>query len=199
MSKILYYYGVMDAAKSAELLMTSYKYKQLGFRTILVKPSQDTRSGDNIIASRMGLSASADIVICPELAEEDLNNMLTLLAGKNPNSSVLLIDEAQFIDPVHVHIIASKSRELGINVFVYGLLKTFKNTLFLGSEAWLLEADSIREIKTTCSIPNCGKKATHNVRTVNGIPVYEGEDIVVGDESYFSVCANHYSNFPKDI
>lgn len=198
MSKILFFYGVMDAAKSAELLMTAYKYKQLGFNTVLIKPVQDTRSGANTISSRVGLSAEADLTIAPNDNPEDLCNILTLLAGRYPSKTIFLVDEAQFIDPVHVHIIASKSRELGINVFVYGLLKTFKNTLFLGSEAWLLEADSIREIKTTCSIPNCGKKATHNVRTVNGIPVYEGEDIVVGDESYFSVCAKHYSNFPKD-
>lgn len=199
MSKIIFMYGVMDAAKSAELLMTAYKYQQLGFNTVLIKPSQDTRSGDNIIASRMGLSAVADIVISPETNKEDLDNILTLLLGKDPHKSIILVDEAQFIDPKNVHYIASKARKLGSSMFAYGLLKTFKNTLFSGSSAWIVESDTIREIKTTCSIEGCGKKATHNVRTVDGLPVYEGRDIEVGDAAYFSVCANHYYNFPKII
>lgn len=197
MSKILFFYGVMDAAKSAELLMTAYKYKQLGFNTVLIKPVQDTRSGANTISSRVGLSAEADLTIAPNDNPEDLCNILTLLAGRHPSKTIFLVDEAQFLSAENVDIIVSKGRELGVDVFSYGLLKTFKNTLFEGSEAWLLNADSIREIKTTCSIKDCGKKATYNIRTVNNEPVYKGEDIEIGDDSYYSVCANHYYNFPK--
>ena len=52
-------------------------------------------------------------------------------------------------------------------------------------------ADSIEEIKTICW---CGKKATMNIRLLNGLPVYEGEQIQLGgNESYIAVCREHWN------
>ena len=63
--------------------------------------------------------------------------------------------------------------------------------LFEGSKYLLLLADKIDEIKTICQY--CKKKATMVLRTHDGLPVYDGEQIQIGgNETYISVCRKHY-------
>ena len=51
----------------------------------------------------------------------------------------------------------------------------------------------IEEIKTICWY--CHKKASMNMRVVDGKPVYTGEQIQIGgNESYYPVCRYHYSH-----
>lgn len=197
-SKIVFNYGTMNASKSASLLMTHFKYSQLGFNTVLIKPSQDTRSGSDIISSRIGLQERADLVVTPEATNYVLREALLTLVEKEhkPGQTVILVDESQFLTTSAVHEIVSVARQHKASVFSYGLLKDFQNHLFPGSEAWLEESDSFTEIKTTCNVPGCGHKATHNLRLLDGKPVYEGDLIQIGDSEYLSVCAKHYENFP---
>ena len=58
------------------------------------------------------------------------------------------------------------------------------------SKYLLLLADKIDEIKTICQY--CKKKATMVLRTQDGLPVYDGEQIQIGgNETYISVCRKH--------
>ena len=54
--------------------------------------------------------------------------------------------------------------------------------------------DKLEEIKTVCQF--CNKKATMNLRTVNGMPVYDGEQVQIGDQEYLSVCRHHWDTVP---
>lgn len=90
---------------------------------------------------------------------------------------------------------------LDIPVICFGLKNSYvQGKLFEGSQALLYFADRIDEIKTVCQY--CEKKATMNLRVVNGKAVYDGETIVVGDvgskedEFYVQVCREHYFNPP---
>lgn len=194
MSKIVFNFGVMNAAKTMELLASQYRYDSIGYQTILIKPVQDDRSGRDIVASRIGLSARADLVIGGETPEEVERKLTDLLGENDSDRKVILVDEAQFLSAGVVRIIAYISRKKNINVFSYGLMKTFQNDLFEGSAAWVSEATSLREIKSTCEV--CGRKATHNLRLWEGKPMYQGDVVMVGDQEYKSVCAEHYYNFP---
>lgn len=81
--------------------------------------------------------------------------------------------------------------ELDIPVMAFGLKNDFRNELFEGSKYLLLLADKIDEIKTICQY--CKKKATMVLRTQDGLPVYDGEQIQIGgNETYISVCRKHY-------
>ncbi|PWT67859.1 thymidine kinase, partial [Limosilactobacillus reuteri] len=40
----------------------------------------------------------------------------------------------------------------------------------------------------------CDHKATMNLRMVDGAPVYDGDQIQIGDQEYISVCRYHYTN-----
>jgi len=68
-----------------------------------------------------------------------------------------------------------------------------QNELFEGSKYLLLYADKIEEIKTICWY--CHKKASMNMRVVDGVPVYTGEQIQIGgNDAYYPVCRYHYNH-----
>ena len=51
-------------------------------------------------------------------------------------------------------------------------------------------ANEIREIKTVCT---CGKKATHHLLyDSEGNLIVNGNQVVIGDSEYKSVCSNCY-------
>ncbi|HGR3044846.1 TPA: thymidine kinase [Streptococcus pneumoniae] len=103
----------------------------------------------------------------------------------------VLVDEAQFLKRHHVYDLARVVDELDIPVMAFGLKNDFRNELFEGSKYLLLLADKIDEIKTICQY--CKKKATMVLRTQDGLPVYDGEQIQIGgNETYISVCRKHY-------
>ena len=107
----------------------------------------------------------------------------------------ILIDEAQFLSREQIVQLSRVVDMLDIPVMCYGLKNDFQNNLFEGSEALLLYADKIQEIKTICMKENCGKKAIMNLRLSDGKPVYHGEKIQIGDEDYVPVCRKHYFDY----
>ena len=67
-----------------------------------------------------------------------------------------------------------------IDVFAFGILSDFRTRLFPGSARLVELADrmNVLQVEALCW---CGKRATHNARTEDGVMVVEGEVIVVGD------------------
>ncbi len=93
----------------------------------------------------------------------------------------------------NVYDLARVVDDLDVPVMAFGLKNDFQNNLFEGSKHLLLLADKIDEIKTICQY--CSKKATMVLRTENGKPVYEGDQIQIGgNETYIPVCRKHYFN-----
>ena len=64
-------------------------------------------------------------------------------------------------------------------MFAFGILTDFRTSLFPGSARLVELADRMHvlQVEALCW---CGKRATHNARTENGVMVTEGEVIVVG-------------------
>ena len=86
----------------------------------------------------------------------------------------------------------------------FGLLTDFRGELFEGTRRMLEIADEHAplQVEARCW---CGARATHNARVVNGVMVYEGETVVVGDTNadrtsgcsatsvrYELVCRSHF-------
>lgn len=197
MSQITFFFGVMSASKTASLLMTKYKYDSLDFNTVLIKPAEDNRSGVDTVASRIGLKGKADLIITKDMSDDDIASELDRLSNTAgyDGETIYLVDEAQFLSTRAVGVIVAQAYLYEAKVFSYGLLKDFQNKLFDGSQAWIEHASSLQEIKTTCSVPGCGHKATHNLRLLDGKPMYTGEQVMIGDLEYLSVCAEHYYDF----
>ena len=67
MAKLYFKYGAMGSSKSAQALTTKFNYEERGMRVWLIKPAVDTRDGENMTRSRIGLEADADAVYDEEI------------------------------------------------------------------------------------------------------------------------------------
>lgn len=61
MAKLYFYYGAMGSSKTANALMVAFNYEERGQKVLIAKSGVDTRDGERIIRSRMGLSRP----LCP--------------------------------------------------------------------------------------------------------------------------------------
>ena len=68
MAKLYFKYGAMGSSKTAQALITQYNYEENGLKVWLLKPSADTRDGEKVLRSRIGLAATVDTVT----PEEDI-------------------------------------------------------------------------------------------------------------------------------
>ncbi len=62
----------------------------------------------------------------------------------------------------------------------FGILTDFRTRLFPGSARMVEMADRVHTLQLE-ALCWCGKRATHNARTIDGVMVVEGEQVVVGD------------------
>ena len=61
MAKLYFKYGAMGSSKTAQALITKYNYEENGLKVWLLKPSADTRDGQDILRSRIGLEAKVEV------------------------------------------------------------------------------------------------------------------------------------------
>lgn len=192
MAKLYFKYGAMGSSKTAQALMCRFNYQQKGFNVFIFKPMIDNRhieNGKSMIWSRIGLSCP-----CNEFDKRD--NFFDICKKLNigAEKDVIIIDECQFLTKQQVNQL--KDISIKIPVLCYGLLTNYKTELFEGSKRLVELADSLMEIKCICK---CGRKATVNVRFVDGKVATEGKEIMIGaDERYESMCYQCYKNLLQD-
>lgn len=186
MAKLYFYYSAMNAGKSTALLQAAYNYRERGLRSLLLTPQLNTRDGQGVIASRIGLQTEA-------IAFSESDSLLEICRQEHDKDPVacVFVDEAQFLSRQHVYHLSEVADALRIPVLAYGLRTDFQGNLFEGSLHLLAWADVLNEIKTIC---HCGSKATMVLRIdSNGRPIRGGDQIKVGgNESYVSVCRRHF-------
>ena len=188
MAKLYFKYGAMGSSKSANALITKFNYEERGMRVWLIKPSTDTRDGAGIIASRIGLSAKADII--------SPNESIIALLDKMSGIDVIITDECQFFTPEQIDELREIVNFRNIPVLCFGLRTDFMTHLFPGSRRLLEIADSITEIKTICS---CGAKAIVNARIDSeGHVITSGSQVFIGgNDSYVAMCHKCWSRAIK--
>ena len=179
MAKLYFKYGAMGSSKSAQALITKFNYEELGMSVWLIKPSVDDRDGADIVRSRIGLQAVAQ-VITPEQSIKEAYQA----AGKH---DVIISDESQFFTETQIEELRDMVDDEDVPVLCFGLRTDFLTRFFPGSQRLMELADSITEIKTVCS---CGKKATVNARIDgNGNIITEGSQVFLGGNvSYVAMC-----------
>lgn len=175
----------MNCGKSTHLLQVAHNYEETDQRVLLLKPSKDTK-GDQLVVSRIGASRKVDVLV----GEDD--DILEIVEN-NKDVNCILVDEAQFLTPLQVDGLYYTTKMLEIPVICYGLRCDFQMKGFPGSTRLLEIADDLEEMKTICT---CGKKATQNMRFINGVPVFDGEQVVIdngeNNVSYKAVCGRCY-------
>ena len=179
MAKLYFKFGAMGSSKSAQALITKFIYEELGMTVWLIKPSIDTRDGADIIKSRIGLEAKAQIITPEQDIVEEYHK-----AGKH---DVIIADEAQFMTPEQIDGLRSLVDDEDLPVLCFGLRTDFQTHFFPGAKRLMELADSMTEIKTVCS---CGRKATVNARIdAEGNIITEGSQVLLGgNDSYIAMC-----------
>ena len=181
MAQLYFKYGAMGSSKTANALMTRFNYEERGQQTLLVKPRLDSRDGDHMVSSRIGLKYP-----CIYFDEMQTINPMEL-----QQNACIIVDEAQFLTKEEVDYLVSLVDDCGIPVICYGLRADFKGDLFPGSEELLVMADKMEEVKTICW---CGKKATFNARfDKSGHVLKQGAQVVlVANDQYIGLCRRHW-------
>ena len=182
MAQLYFKYGAMGSSKTANALMARFNYEERGQNTLLVKPQMDTRDGDHMVKSRIGLTH--ECVYFHEMqtmSDEDLKQY-----------ACIIVDEAQFLSKEEVYYLVHLVDDCNIPVICYGLRADFRGELFPGSYHLLVMADKLEEVKTICW---CGKKATFNARfDSTGRVVKEGAQVVIGaNDRYIGLCRKHWA------
>lgn len=190
MAKLHFFYSVMNAGKSAQLLLARHNYEVHGFETVLFTSATDIRSGHGQISSRLGISAPARALV----PSDDLFDIVSEIpkAKSRKPKMIVFIDEVQFLTPDQVRQASDIADDLDIPVLAYGLKNNVFGELFSPAVATVLAyADSIREIKQMC---HCGSKATMILRfDRQGLVDRSGDVVKIGaEEAYVSVCRRCY-------
>ena len=191
MAELIYYCGTMDSGKSTLALQTAHNHQSRG-RTGLIFTNND-RAGSGVISSRLGLSSPA-IEVTPQM---DLHRLVVDQLSMGERIDYIICDEAQFYESDQIDQLAKIVDGLSIDVFAFGILADFRTKLFPGSARLVELADRVNTLQVE-ALCWCGARATHNARTVGGVMVVEGEQVVVGDVTtgadvaYEVLCRRHH-------
>ena len=185
MAKLYFKYGAMGSSKTAQALITKYNYEENGLKVWLLKPSADTRDGEDILRSRIGLEAKV------EVAPPDCDVYTRFRQTRKGCCDIIIVDECQFLTPAQIDQLRAIVNDFDIPVICFGLRTDFQTKLFPGSGRLMEVADTFDEIKTIC---DCGNKAIVNARIdCNGYIVTEGAQVVLGgNDSYIAMCHRCY-------
>jgi len=193
MATLRFSFGTMGSGKSTMALQIHHNLASRELYGLLLTTLD--REGAQV-TSRLGVAAQA-IEVVPDLD-------LYRLALDHWPIHYLVCDEAQFYTRDQCDQLAHAVDELGVDVFAFGLITDFRGELFEGTKRLLEIADERvpLQVEARCW---CGSRATHNARVVNGVLVYEGETVMVGDTAdptaqrlfgdtvrYELLCRRHY-------
>ncbi|MFE7503941.1 thymidine kinase [Promicromonospora sp. NPDC057488] len=190
MAQLVFFSGTMDSGKSTLALQTDHNFRARGREGLIY--SRGDRAGADRVSSRLGLEVAAVEVT------DDTDFLVEIGARRAAGQAVdyLVCDEAQFYSPAQVEQLARLVDEMEIDIFAFGITTDFRTRLFPGSARLVELADRV-ELLQVQSLCWCGARATHNARTVDGIMVTEGEQVVIGDVglgevAYEVLCRRHH-------
>lgn len=182
MATLHFHYGVMSSSKSAALIIAAYNFTKNGNKTEVIKPSFDTRFGNEKIVSRIGLSW--DAMTMPNLQTYTPSN----------DTHVLLVDEVQFFSPSDIDKLVQIADTQNKIVMCYGLMTDSNEKIFPASQRLIEVGAKLHRMESNCQINGCMKMATHHLRFApDGTVIRAGDQFALGDSNYKSVCRHHYN------
>jgi thymidine kinase len=173
-AELVFFSGTMDCGKSTLALQMDYNHRARGRGGVLF--SCNDRAGESVISSRLGLLTGAVEVT----AGTDFWEEVVRRRTRGERVDYLICDEAQFYTAEQIEQLARLVDEMDVDVFAFGITADFRTRLFPGSQRLIELADRVQvlQVEALCW---CGRRATHNARTVDGVMTVEGDQVVVGD------------------
>ncbi|MGV9251068.1 thymidine kinase [Streptomyces sp. NPDC003697] len=192
MPELVFFSGTMDCGKSTLALQIEHNRSARGLVGMIF--TRDDRAGHGKLSSRLGLVT--DAVEVEDGA--DLYAYIVDHLSQGGRADYVIADEAQFLTPEQIDQLARVVDDLEVDVYAFGITTDFRSKLFPGSQRLVELADRV-EVLQVEALCWCGARATHNARTVGGVMVVEGAQVVVGDVSrspdeigYEVLCRRHH-------
>ncbi|MEV7784536.1 thymidine kinase [Streptomyces sp. NPDC088106] len=192
MPELVFFCGTMDCGKSTLALQIEHNRSARGLIGMIF--TRNDRAGEGKLSSRLGLVTDA-----VEVGDgADLYAHLVDHLSRGRRADYVIADEAQFLAPEQIDQLARVVDDLELDVYAFGITTDFRSKLFPGSQRLVELADRV-EVLQVEALCWCGARATHNARTVGGVMVVEGAQVVVGDVTgstdeigYEVLCRRHH-------
>jgi thymidine kinase len=145
------------------------------------KPAIDKRFDEVKVASHGGLTFDAIPIA----------NTNDILGKLDPDTTVVGIDEVQFLDEEVVNVVDQLAAK-GIRVILAGLDTDFRGEPFGFIPQFMAQAERVDKLQAICMV--CGEHASRTQRLVNGKPAnYDDPVVIVGaSEMYEARCRKHH-------
>lgn len=186
-----FFYAVMTAGKTTQLIQAHDIYCRKGYNPVILKKETDTREphdsdGWGMISSRFYPQKKVAAFYFKDLKKD----IIPFLKSRD----LFFVDEAQFLTKEEVELLKNLSHMGSVDVITYGLKNSITGELFEGSAALLAHADEIKEIPCFCQEKGCKEKANYHARFVNGVRDLDNNPIKIeqGDVTYKALCYKHY-------
>jgi thymidine kinase len=173
--------GSMFCGKTEELIRR-LRRATIAKQTVQVfKPAIDKRYNDVKVASHAGMAYDAIPINCAN----DIRKLVS------PDTTVVGVDEAQFLDAEIVEIVMELA-DKGVRVIVAGLDQNFRGEPFGSMPTLMALAEQVEKLQAICVI--CGEPATRTQRLVNGRPARHDDPVVIvgAAEMYEARCRTHH-------
>src|SRR2546425_9914955 len=178
--------GVMFAGKSEELIRRVRRAVIARKQVQVFKSHLDARyAGLYSVTSHDGLTVDA----------EPVDSADQIMRQVRPDTEVVAIDEAQFLDGGIVTV-ANALADRGVRVIVAGTDSDFRGEPFGAMPILMAAAEIVDKLQAICVV--CGGPATRNQRLVNGKPApWDSPTIMVGGRASYEARRRHCHRVPR--
>jgi thymidine kinase len=178
--------GVMFAGKSEELIRRVRRAVIARKNVQVFKSHLDARyAGLYSVTSHDGLMVEAEPVASAD----------QIMRHVRPDTEVVAIDEAQFLDD-GVVAAANALADRGVRVILAGTDTDFRGEPFGAMPTLMAAAEIVDKLQAICVV--CGGPATRNQRLVNGKPAaWDSPTIMVGGRESYEARCRHCHRVPK--
>ncbi len=177
--------GVMFSGKSEELIRRVRRAVIARKRVQVFKSHLDDRYGVYSVTTHDGISVEAQAV----------DSSAEIMRLRRPDSSVIAIDEAQFLDRPIVGACETLARS-GVRVIVAGTETDFRGEPFGAMPELLAVAEVVDKLHAICV--RCGDPACRNQRLIDGRPAcYASPQIMVGGSETYEARCRHCHEVPR--
>jgi thymidine kinase len=178
--------GVMFAGKSEELIRRVRRAIIARRRVQVFKSHLDARyTGLYSVSSHDGT----------ELDASPVDSAAEIFRLVRPESQLVAIDEAQFLDPDIVPVAATLAQR-GVRVILAGTDTDFRGEPFGSMGELMAVAELVDKLQAICVV--CGDPACRNQRLINGKPArWESPTIMVGGRESYEARCRHCHQVPR--
>jgi thymidine kinase len=178
--------GSMFSGKSEELIRRIRRAVIARNKVQVFKSHLDARyAGIYTVSSHDGGLAEA----------EPINEAREIMRRLKPDTQVVAVDEAQFLDEGIVAV-ANALADRGVRVILAGLDTDFRAEPFGAMPTLMAAAEIVDKFHAICVV--CGGPATRNQRLVNGEPApYDSPQIMVGGHEAYEARCRHCHDVPR--